>query len=115
MKVNRTSQAMFMKCKCDSFSLMKGTLDAVYSCYLLKEKGTVLLRVSYPKILKGLIDNIGCCFVLTRFEFDMDIFYDIQEKLITDYFAKIRFHVYKTVPETFEHDLLIEIYSTESD
>ena len=42
-------------------------------------------------------------------DLDLYIFYEISDIIITDYYAIFKFHVYKTIPETFEFDHFVEI------
>lgn len=105
MEINESAQALFTRCECDFVSMIEGTFYLVYFCYLLKEK--THKPFSYPQIIKGNLNEIGSKFIIKRYELNLKIFYEITDLVYTDYFALIRFHVYKTIPETFVHDLIV--------
>ena len=69
---------------------------------------------SYPIILRGNLKEKGSRFILKMGE--LYIFYEISDIIITDYYAIFKFHVYKTIPETFEFDHFVEVrYENENE
>lgn len=115
MKLNKTSQALFTKVKSDFVSTIKGIFDIVYSSYLIKEKSSILVRNSYPKIISGQLNLPSSKFCIKAYMLNLDVYYEVKEVFQTDYYGRIKYHVYKTIPETFEFDLVVEVFSTDLD
>ena len=65
--------------------------------------------MSYPIVIRGNLKEKGSRFMLKIEDLDLYIFYEISDIIITDYYAIFKFHVYKTIPETFEFDHFVEI------
>jgi len=65
--------------------------------------------MTYPIIIKGNLSQKGSKFIIRRPDLDIDIFYEITELIITDYYGFFKFHIYKTIPESFEFYHIIEV------
>ena len=66
-------------------------------------------NLSYPIILKGDLKRKGTKFIFKRPELGYLMFYEILEMLITDYYSRFKFRIYKTIPETIKYIHLVEI------
>jgi len=67
------------------------------------------LCMTYPIIIEGNLRQKGCKFIIRRSDLDMDIFYELTELIITDYYGFFKFHIYKTIPESLEFYHIIEV------
>ena len=83
-----------------------GTSNTVLSCHFQKENK---LCITYPIIIEGNLRQKGFKFILRRPDLDLDIFYELVELIITDYYGLFKYHIYKTIPESFEYYHLIEV------
>jgi len=111
MKKNVISQPLLMNCKCNYSHMILGTYNLVFSCQFQKKYNK---EFSYPIILRGNLKEKGSRFILKMGE--LYIFYEISDIIITDYYAIFKFHVYKTIPETFEFDHFVEVrYENENE
>ena len=108
MKRNETAQSLLLYYNCNYNHFIKGNCNAALSCHLYREyKG--YKNLSYPFILKGNLREKGTQFMLRRPDLGVLMFYEIKEILITDYFSRFKYQIYKTIPETFKYIHLIEI------
>ena len=111
MQKNVISQPLIMNCKCNYSHMILGTYNLVLSCQFQKKYNK---QFSYPIIIRGNLNEKGSRFVL-KME-DLYLFYEVSDIIITDYYAIFKFHVYKTIPETFEFDHFMEIrYENENE
>ena len=111
MKKNVISQPLIMNCKCNYSHMILGTYNLVLSCQFQKKYNK---QFSYPIIIRGNLNEKGSRFIL-KME-DLYLFYEVSDIIITDYYAIFKFHVYKTIPETFEFDHFMEIrYENENE
>ena len=106
MKRNETSQGLIMHCKCKFSHMVWVTYNPVLSCHFQKINK---LRITYPIMIKGELNKIGDKFILRRPDLGLDLFYELSEKILTDYYALFKYHIYKTIPESFEYYHLIEL------
>jgi len=51
----------------------------------------------------------GSKFIIKRSDLNLCTFYEITDLIVTDYYALFKFHIYKTIPETFDYDYILEI------
>ena len=65
--------------------------------------------INFPHILNGNIKDVGTKFLISRPDLNMNIFHEIIEEVITDYYARFRYNIYKTIPESFQYIHQIEI------
>ena len=106
MKKDEISQPLIMNCKCHFTHMILGTYNLVLSCQFQKKYNNFF---SYPIVIRGNLKEKGSRFMLKMEDLDLYIFYEISDIIITDYYAIFKFHVYKTIPETFEFDHFVEI------
>ena len=111
MKKNVITQPLLMNCKCNYSHMILGTYNLVFSCQFQKKYNK---QFSYPIILRGNLKEKGSRFILKMG--DLYLFYEISDIIITDYYAIFKFHVYKSIPETFEFDHFVEVrYENENE
>jgi hypothetical protein len=60
-------------------------------------------------MIKGEPNKIGARFILRRPDLGLDIFYELSEMVLTDYYGLFKYHIYKTIPESFEYYHIIEL------
>jgi len=106
MKKNESSQSLIMHGRCRFSHMIWATANTALSCYFQKESK---LCMTYPIFIEGNLRYKGFKFILRRPDLDIDIFYELVELIITDYYGLFKYHVYKTVPESFEYYYLIEV------
>ena len=106
MKKNEISQPLIMDCKCNFSHMILGTYNLVLSCQFQKKYNN---QFSYPVIIRGNMKEKGSRFMLKIEDLDIYIFYEISDIIITDYYAFFKYHIYKTIPETFEYDQFVEM------
>lgn len=106
MKTNETSQSLMIHCRCNFSHMILGTYNMVLSCQFQRE---YCKNLSYPMIIKGNLKEKGSKFLIKRPDLNLYLFYEINELIITDYYASFKYHVYKTIPETYEYDYILEI------
>lgn len=106
MNPNIAVQALIIHCRCNFSHMIIGTYNMVLSCHFQRE---YCKNLSYPIIIKGNLRDIGSKFIIKRPDLNFYVFYEITDKIITDYYAFFKFHVYKTIPETFEYDYILEV------
>lgn len=71
--------------------------------------------LSYPILLKGDLDRVKSKFIIRRPDLGVYMFYEFIESTITDYYAKFKFNIYKTIPKTFEFIHQLEYYYVNED
>ena len=106
MKKNESSQSLIIPNRCKFSHMIWGTSNTVLSCHFQKENK---LCITYPIIIEGNLRQKGFKFILRRPDLDLDIFYELVELIITDYYGLFKYHIYKTIPESFEYYHLIEV------
>lgn len=108
MKKNETALTLFLNYHCKYSHLVKGCYSAFYSCCLYRTF-KVYKNLSYPYILEGDLYSKGTKFMLRRPDIGVIMFYEIKDYLMTDYYSRFTYNIYKTIPETFNYIHLIEI------
>lgn len=106
MKKNEISQCLIIHCRCNFSHMIFGTYNMVFSCHFQREYNKT---IGYPIIINGNIKEKGSKFIIKRADLNMYIFYEIKEIIMTDYFASFKYHIYKTIPETYEYDYILEV------
>jgi len=106
MKKNETSQPLILYNRCKFSHMILGTYNKVLSCQFQKE---TKLCMTYPIIIEGNLRQKGVKFIIRRPDLDLDLFYELTELIITDYYGLFKYHIYKTNPEYFEYYYLIEV------
>ena len=108
MKKNETAQSLLLCCKCKYKDFVLGMYNIPFSCHLYRTC-QVYKHLSYPFIIKGDLHTKGSKFILKRPDLGVIMFYEILETIVTDYFSKFRYHIYKTIPDTFQYIQHMEI------
>ena len=108
MKKNETALTLFLNYHCKYSHLVKGCYSVFYSCCLYRTF-KVYKNLSYPYILEGDLYSKGTKFMLRRPDIGVIMFYEIKDYLMTDYYSRFTYNIYKTIPETFNYIHLIEI------
>ena len=106
MKRNETSQGSIMHCKFYFSHMIWVTYNPALSCHFQKVNK---LRITYPIIIEGELNKIGAKFILRRPDLGLDLFYELCEMVLTDYYLLFKYHIYKTIPESFEYYHIIEL------
>jgi len=106
MKKNEASQSLIIYNRCKFSHMIWGTYNPVLSCHFQKQSK---LCMTYPIIIEGNLRQKGVKFILRRPDLGLDIFYELVELIITDYYGLFKYHIYKTIPETFEYYHLLEV------
>ena len=112
MDNNRTIQSLILHCKCNFYHMIAGTYNMVFSCHFHRQ---YCKNLSYPIIIEGNLKEKGSKFILKRPDLNLHIFYEIIDIILTDYYALFKYRVYKTIPETYEYDFILQVrYINES-
>ena len=106
MKNNEKLEAFIMQSKCNYSHMVVGTYNMVLSCHFQRE---YCKNLSYPITIKGNLREKGSKFIIKRPDLNMYIFHEIIDIIITDYYACFKYHVYKTIPETYEYDYILAL------
>ena len=106
MKKNMASQSLIMHNRCKFSHMIWAASNSALFCHFQKENKFCM---SYPIIIEGNLRKIGSKFIIRRSDLDMDIFYELTELIITDYYGFFKFHIYKTIPESLEFYHIIEV------
>ena len=108
MKRNEAAQSLLLHYQCNYNHFIRGQYNAALSCHLYREFKDYK-NLSYPFILKGDLKKKGTQFMLRRPDLGVLMFYEIAEVLITDYYSRFKYQIYKTIPETFKYVHILEI------
>ena len=108
MNKNETALSILLNCHCKYSHFLSGCNNIFLSCHLYHDF-KVYKNLSYPYILKGDLNSKGTKFMLRRPDIGVIMFYEIKEYIITDYYSRFKYLIYKTIPETFNYIHLIEI------
>lgn len=107
MDPNKSSRAFFTMCKADYSSMVMGLFNAVYTCHFRRENNN---EKNYPFIIRGKLSRRGDKFVIKRNDVNLIMFVELKEFLFTDYFSRIDFYVYKTIPQTYRYNYIIDVH-----
>ena len=108
MKKNEVAHSLLLNFHCNYYFLVLehwNTIPIVHYYRNFK----LLKNLSYPFIIKGDLKEKGSKFILRRPDLGTIIFYEIIEKLVTDYYSRFKFSIYRTIPETLSYIHQIEI------
>jgi hypothetical protein len=107
MKKEEIANSILMRFNCKYNHFVLGTSNIVFSVHLYRDfKG--YKNLSYPFVLEGDLKMKGTKFMLRRPDLGLIAFYELKELLITDYYSRFEFYIYKTIPETFNYTHLVE-------
>jgi hypothetical protein len=92
-------------CKYNHFVL--GNKNIVSLIHLFKDFKDYK-NLSYPFVLEGDLKVKGSKFMLKRSDIGIIMFFELKELLITDYYSRFKFYIYKTIPKTFNYTHQVE-------
>ena len=107
MKKNETMQPLSLIFKARYNDILLGIHNTILSCHLYRDY-KMYKKLSYPYILGKDIKGKGIKFMLRRPDLSVYMFYELVDMVITDYYSKFKYHIYKTIPDTFEYIHQIE-------
>lgn len=110
MDSNKSSHAIFAKCKAEYSSMVISLFQSVYLCHFGLKNVNKDKQLNYPFLISGNFNFIGDKFIIQENDMNIKMFVEIKELLVTDYFSRINFHVYKTIPKTFEYEIIFDVY-----
>ena len=113
MKKNETVQSLYYLSKTIYNESILGGYP-IYFCHLFRNF-KAYKDLSYPILLKGDLDRVKSKFIIRRPDLGVYMFYEFIESTITDYYSKFKFHIYKTIPKTFEFIHQLEYYYLNED
>ena len=106
MKNNESFQTYIIK---NHFNLLRrktGCYNMAISCQIMRQHYN---NITYPIIIKGNLKEKGSKFIIKRKDLNLFLFYEIIEIIMTDYYIYIKYHIYKTIPESNEYDFFLAI------
>ena len=108
MKRNETAQSLLLHFNCNYNHFVIGNNNIALSIHFYRDFKEYK-NMSYPFILKGDLKRKGSKFMLRRPDLGVIMFYEIKEVIITDYYSRFKYQIYKTIPETFNYIHLVEM------
>lgn len=106
MKKNERNHALIINCKCHFSHMIMSQYNMAISTHFHRK---YCKNMSYPIIIKGRFKEKGSKFIIKRTDLKLYVFYEITELIITDYYAFIKYHIYKTIPETYEYHYIVDL------
>ena len=110
MDSNKSSHAFFTMCQADYTSMVMGLFNAVYTIHFRRDTYNEKNYLSYPFIIRGKLNRQGDKFVIKRNDVNLIMFVELKEFLFTDYFSRIDFYVYRTIPQTYRYNYIIDVH-----
>lgn len=108
MKRSETSQSLLLNLHCNYNHMVKACHNIALTCHFFRDFKQYK-NLSYPYILKGDLKSVGSEFMVRRPDIEVIMFYKILEVIVTDYFSRFKYLIYKTIPETFKFNHLVEV------
>ena len=108
MDKNKAYQIITLNTRCNYSHTVKSCENLILSCHLYREYKPYK-ELSYPYIIKGNLKGKGTRFMIRRADLNMLLFYELTEIIMTDYYSRFKYNIYKTIPETFQYHHLVEI------
>ena len=108
MKGNETGQSLVLTFRSKYNHFVLANYNLVLSIHLYRDFEKYK-NLSYPFIIKGDLKGKGSKFMLRRPDLGVLMFYEVVEIMITDYYSRFKYKIYKTIPETFKYIHLVEI------
>ena len=108
MKRNETANAIILNCRCNYTHFVTVYSNVILTCQFYREF-KAYKNLSYPFVLEGNLNKKGNKFMLRRPDLGMNIYYELIESIITDYYSRFKYFIYKTVPESFQYFHQIEV------
>jgi len=109
MNKNDTVQSLSINFKARYNDILLGMHNTILSIHLYRDF-KVYKKLSYPYILDKDIKGKGIKFMIRRPDLNVYMFYELIDMIITDYYSKFKYHIYKTIPDTLEYIHQIEFY-----
>jgi hypothetical protein len=107
MKKGEIVNSIIMRYNCKYNYFVLGNNNIVFSVHLFRDfKG--YKNLSYPFVLEGDLKMKDIKFMLRRPDLGLIAFYELKELLITDYYSRFKYYIYKTIPETFNYTHIVE-------
>ena len=108
MKKGEIANSILIGFNCKYNHFVLGNKNIVSLIHLFKDFKDYK-NLSYPFVLEGDLKVKGSKFMLKRSDIGIIMFFELKELLITDYYSRFKYHIYKTIPETFNFIHLIEM------
>ena len=108
MKKGEIANSLLINYNCRYNHFVLGYNNMVYVVHLFRDF-RVFKNLSYPFVIEGNLEMKGAKFMLRRPDIGVLMFYELRESLITDYYSRFKYYIYKTIPKTFNHMRQIEI------
>ena len=109
MKKNEIVQSLSINFKARYNDILLAVHNTILSAHLYRGI-KVYEKLSYPYILDKEIKGKGIKFMIRRPDLGVYMFYELIDMIITDYYSKFKYHIYKTIPDTIEYIHQIEFY-----
>jgi len=109
MKKNEIVQSLSINFKARYNDILLAVHNTILSAHLYRGF-KVYEKLSYPYILGKEIKGKGIKFMIRRPDLGVYMFYELIDMIITDYYSKFKYHIYKTIPDTLEYIHQIEFY-----
>ena len=108
MKRNETWNTLLLNCRCNYTHFVIATSNIILTCHFYREF-KAYKYLSYPFIIEGGIKQKGNKFMVRRHDLNMNIFYELIDSTITDYYSKFKYKIFKTIPESYKYIHQVEI------
>ena len=108
MERNVTELSLLLHINCNYNHFVQANRNLVLNSILYR-KCEHFKNLSYPFILKGDLKRKGAKFMFKRPDIGYLMFYEILEMLVTDYYSRFKYRIYKTIPETIKYIHLLEV------
>lgn len=104
----KSSNSIITKCKAEYTSMVISLFKSEYSNHFRNKNLPKENQINYPLLLSQNFNLIGDKFIIK--EENKIIFVEIKDLIITDYFSRINFNIYKTIPKSLNYELIFDIY-----
>ena len=108
MKNNEAANTILLNCRCNYTHFVIANYNIILTCHLYREF-KAYKNLSYPFIIEGNLKEKGNKFMIRRPDIGINIFYELLESTITDYYSRFIYKIYKTIPESFQYIHQIEV------
>ena len=108
MKKDENMASLLLNLNCNYEHCILGYYDATLALHLNREFEPYK-NLSYPIVIKGNMKQKGSKFLVRRPDLGVLMFYKVEEIMITDYYSRFKYLIYKTIPKTFIYTHLVEI------
>lgn len=108
MKKDESVNCMLLNVRCNYTHFVIANYNIILTCHLYREF-KVYKNLSYPFIIEGNLKEKGNKFMLKRPDLGVNLFYELIESTITDYYSRFKYKIYKTIPESFQYIHQVEV------